>query len=347
MSDKPTGRRWRIRLVTRYALIRIAILLAIIGMLVAIAYFLVWRMPGKSYAGPLPELTPTEWVLEQAMRDDVRMLAVKIGERNLGRYDRLTSAADFITTSFVRAGYQVNRHAYEIDGRECANLEVQLTGARTQENIVVVGAHYDTVLGCPGANDNASGVAGVLALARIFADRKPGCTLRFLAFVNEEPPYFLDGTMGSLVYARACKARNEKITAMLSLETIGYYSDELNSQQFPAPFLESVYGNVGNFIGFVGNFGSRDLVQRCVGAFRENAQFPSHGAALPEFIPGAGWSDHWSFWQCGYKAIMVTDTAPFRYVHYHLPTDTADQLNYANMARVIAALVPVIEKLYE
>ena len=194
-------------------------------------------------------------------------------------------------------------------------------GRSTPSEIVIVGGHYDSVAGCPGANDNASGTAAVLALARLFATSAPARTLRFAAFTNEEPPHFQTDAMGSRVCALNCRARSENVVAMLSLETIGFYSDAEGSQSYPPPF-SLFYPSKGNFIAFVGNVGSRGLVRRAIRTFRERTPFPSEGAALPGFVPGVGWSDHWSFWREGYQAIMVTDTAPFRYPHYHTARPT-------------------------
>jgi len=162
-----------------------------------------------------------------------------------------------------------------------------------------------------------------------------------VAFVNEEPPYFQTEQMGSWVYARRCHERNEKITAMLSLETIGYYSDSPDSQKYPPPF-NLLYPSTGNFIGFVGNTSSAALVRQVVGAFRQYEQFPSEGGAPPEAIPGVGFSDQWSFWQEGYPALMVTDTAMFRYPHYHQAEDTPDKIDFERMARVVRGLEKVI-----
>ena len=189
-------------------------------------------------------------------------------------------------------------------------------------------------------------MAAVLVLARKFARRKSERTLRFVAFVNEEPPYFQTENMGSWVYAKRCRQRAEKIASMLSLETIGCYSDIPGSQQYPKPF-NLLYPSTGNFIGFVGNVASAELVQQVVGTFRRAEPFPSEGAALPEAVSGAGFSDHWSFWQEGYPGVMVTDTAMFRYPHYHGPGDTIDKIDFERMARVVRGLEKVIGALTE
>jgi hypothetical protein len=151
--------------------------------------------------------------------------------------------------------------------------------------------------------------------------------------------------MGSLVYAKRCQARGEQISAMISLETIGYFSDAPHSQKYPSPGLGVFYPTTGNFISFVGNFPSRGLVRRAIGLFREQGKIPAEGAALPSIVPGVGWSDQWSFWQCGYPAIMVTDTAPFRYPYYHMSSDTPAKLDYDRFALVVSGMEKVIVEL--
>jgi Zn-dependent M28 family amino/carboxypeptidase len=154
----------------------------------------------------------------------------------------------------------------------------------------------------------------------------------------------LGDDMGSRRYAARCRSRGERIAAMLSLETIGYYTDAERSQQYPFPF-DRFYPDRGNFVGFVGNLQSRALVRRCVGAFRRTTSFPSEGLAAPGFITGIGWSDHSSFWEQGYPAVMVTDTAFFRYAPYHTHSDTPDKLSFDRMARVVAGVARVVEEL--
>ncbi|MGC1321038.1 MAG: M28 family peptidase [Candidatus Udaeobacter sp.] len=308
------------------------------------------RMPGKnvSKAGPL---SPDEVVLREELRANVQELAGKIGERNMWHYAALNAAADFIEDSFSRAGLRTRRDSYETRGQQCHNIEAEIPGNGLE--IIVIGAHYDSVFGSPGANDNGSGVAAVLALAQRFAAREteqsprrdPNKTLRFVAFVNEEPPYFLSGEMGSQVYARRCKERGDKISGMISLETIGYFSDAPHSQTYPSPGLGMFYPNVGNFIGFVSNVKSCALLRRVVTLFRKHAKIPSEGASLPAFIPGVSWSDQWAFWQHGYPAIMITDTAPFRYPYYHSSNDTPDKLDYDRFALVVSGMEKVIQDL--
>jgi hypothetical protein len=300
------------------------------------------HMPGSSYRGALPPPDQELERLREELRADVVRLAQQIGERNLGRCpQQLSQAADHVAASLHAAGGQVRRQRFVVDGQECCNLEVERRGATRADEVVIIGAHYDSALGTPGANDNATGVAAVLALARRFASRNPTRTVRFVAFVNEEPPYFQTDQMGSRVYARRCRAQGENVVAMLSLETMGYYDDAPGSQRYPPPF-SLFYPSVGNFIGFVGNFASRGVVRQSVAAFRAREQFPSEGAAVPGFLPGIGLSDHWSFWQEGYPAAMVTDTAMFRYPHYHERQDTSDKVDFDRLSRVVRGLEQVV-----
>ncbi|NVN93192.1 MAG: M20/M25/M40 family metallo-hydrolase [Desulfuromonadales bacterium] len=301
-------------------------------------------MPGKSHTGPLSLTTDEQRVLVERLKGQVAMLAGTIGERNTKQYHQLQQSAAYISEQLRGMGYAIRQEPYLADGKQVVNIEAELKGTLQPDQIVVVGTHYDSPLGSPGANDNASGVAALLELARRFKDAQPGRTLRFVAFVNEEQPFFKTELMGSRVYATGCKKRGDKIVAMLSLETIGYYSDAPKSQQYPAPF-SLLYPDTGNFIAFVGNLKSRSLVRTSIKTFRETTPFPSEGLAAPEFIEGVGWSDQWAFWQEGYPGFMITDTAPFRYPHYHQASDTPDKLDYGRMARVVSGIGRVVEGL--
>lgn len=286
----------------------------------------------------------TSMALEQSLRQDVAHIAGKIGERNLQRYEALKAAENYITKRFQTAGLAVKRQSMQVEGHDVANLEVEWKGQREPEGIFVIGAHYDSVRGCPGANDNGTGVAALLACAEAFVSRKPQKTLRLVAFVNEEPPYFQGSDMGSLVYARRAKSQGERIEGMMSLETMGYFSDEKDSQKYPFP-LNLVYPDRGNFIGLVANRPSAPLLNRVAKAFAEAQTIPIEKGAFMEALPGVGWSDHWAFWQAGYQALMITDTAPFRYPYYHTSEDTPEKVDYLRLSQVTQALFKAIESL--
>jgi hypothetical protein len=306
-----------------------------------VAYNVMLRMPGKSYAGPLPPLSAQETALNDSLYEDLHHLATTIGERNVLHPDRLALARDWIEERLRSAGYATDRQTYDVNGIACSNVVAERKGTSRAGEIVIVGAHYDSADGTPGANDNGSGLVSLLALARDLAGRSFDRSVRYVAFVNEEPPFFLSG---SAVYAKRAASSGERIVAMLSLETMGFFSDEPGSQKYPFP-MSLLYPDTGNFITFVGNIGSRDLVRRAIGSFREATSFPSEGAALPESMPGVGWSDHGSFWAAGYPAIMVTDTAFFRYRHYHTAQDTEDKVDTGRLARVVAGLERVVKRL--
>ncbi|MEE3717644.1 M28 family peptidase [Tumidithrix elongata RA019] len=303
-------------------------------------------MPDRSYRGQLQPLRPEEIALKNALQQDVKKLAVEIGMRNYDRYAQLNSAKDFLATSLTQVGYEVKQQEYKISRESYFNLEVERKGTKKPDEIILVGGHYDSVFGSPGANDNGTGAAATLELARLFSNKSHSRTIRFVEFTNEEPPFFWTENMGSLVYAKGLRDRNENVIAMLSLETMGYFSEVEGSQKYPFP-IGLLYPSQGNFIGFIGNLGSGSLVRKAIASFRHHAQFPSEGAALPDWIPGVGWSDHWAFWQQGYQGIMVTDTAPFRYTHYHTKQDTLDKIDFEKLARIVSGLAGVISDLAE
>ncbi len=301
-------------------------------------------MPADPFRGPLPPLSEEERRLERLLRGHVEQLAGVIGERNIFRMPRLTAAAEYLRDALRHLDVNVHSHRYMVSGTACENIEAAIPGARWPDDILVVGAHYDSVQGCPGANDNATGAAAALALAERLAQSAPARTIRFVWFANEEPPFFQTEHMGSWVYAKRCRRRQDDIRLMLSLETIGYYSDEPESQRYPFP-LSCSYPSTGNFIAFVSNRDCASWVEPLLRSFRRHAEFPSQGGALPDWIPGVGWSDHWAFWQEGYPAVMVTDTALNRYPFYHTADDTPDKVHYDKLARVVAGLDAVIRDL--
>jgi len=274
----------------------------------------------------------------------VRTLAGEIGERNVFRPHALDAARDYIAERWRAQGLEPQFQRYVARGVESSNLEVVLEGAAEESPSIVVGAHYDSVLGSPGADDNASAVAALLELGRVLAPAPRRCTLRLVAFVNEEPPFFYWGQMGSQMYARAARKRGEDIRVMLSLEMLGYYRDEPGTQHYP-PLMRWFYPNRGNFIGFVSNLRSRRALTRVHRAFRDHCDFPSERAAVPSWIPGVGWSDHLSFWRQGYPALMVTDTAFYRYPYYHTAEDTPDKVDYRRLTQVTTGLAGALSEL--
>lgn len=280
---------------------------------------------------------PNRRRLADRLRDHVGKLAGDFGERNVLRPSALHAAADYIRAQWSTQGYRVAAHGYQVEGVMSDNLEATLPGKSKHDEVILIGAHYDTVPGSPGANDNASGVAALLEISRGFAQRAPARSVRFVAFVNEEAPFFHGGQMGSMVYAKAARARGDDIRLMVSLEMLGCFTDRPGSQRYPA-LLRLFYPDRGNFLAFVSNLSSRRSLKQLVDAFRTHSDFPAESLATFEFIPGVAWSDHVSFWRHGYRAVMVTDTAFYRYAYYHTARDTPEKLNYAAMERVVDGL---------
>ena len=266
------------------------------------------------------------------------MLSETIGERNHSHPESYAKAKAYLKAELEKMGYQVEEQHYKIGEDQATNLVAQRAGSST---LVVVGAHYDSAPGTPGADDNASGCAALLELARALKTSEQGPTVRFVLFANEEPPYFQTEDMGSLVYAAKCAEEQEQIKVMFSLETLGYYSDESESQHFPVGI--SGYPTTGNFLALISDLNSKEHLSEALGRFKNTNQLPIEGLAAPGFIEGVGWSDHWSFWQHGYPAMMVTDTAPFRNPHYHRSTDTEKTLDFERLSKAVAGLREMLE----
>jgi Zn-dependent M28 family amino/carboxypeptidase len=300
------------------------------------------QMPGENFKGKPPALTAEERACSERLESHVQYLANDIGPRHMTKPEALKATVEYIKSAFESSLYETELHAVTILGEDQHNIEAILQGTnRTKKSILVIGAHYDTVPDSPGADDNASGIAVLLELAAQLRKSAPPETIRFVAFANEEHCAMPESDMGSYHYARECKKREQSVR-MLSLEMLGCFRTEEDSQVYPQPF-NLIYPTTGNFLGFVGNWDSKDLVHECISSFRKHARIPSEGAALPQaFSNEIGRSDHLGFWEFGYQALMVTDTANFRNPNYHAKTDTPDTLDYDAMARVVSGLVPMI-----
>ncbi|MGH8658649.1 MAG: M28 family peptidase [Gammaproteobacteria bacterium] len=315
----------------------------IVTLAVAAAVYFMMGMPGKS-RNREPG-APIDRGLEGRLRSHIQHLAGEIGERHFRRGDTLDRSLRYIERAFSSLDYESQRLAYRLPGGYTFyNLESDLEGTNRPNEIIVIGAHYDTVPGTPGADDNASGSAALIELARLLKAQPLERTVRFVAFVNEEEP-FHSTQMGSGIYARAARERGVNIIGMLSLESIGYYDDRPNTQHYPRIF-QWFYPSIGSFVAFVGNLKSRPLLRKAIRAFRVHTAFPSEGVVAPErLVPDIGRSDHSSFWREGYPAIMVTDTVPFRNPNYHRPSDTPETLRYDYMSLVVQGLAKTIADL--
>ncbi len=321
----------------------ISILFILIGVLGGMLYFAI-HMPGKSFTGVPPRLNEEQRLLAKNLSNHVWQLAEKIGERHHELPAALDAAASYIENNLKQAGYNPYLQVFG-EEQQFSNIVAELYGVGSANEIIVVGAHYDTVWMTPGADDNASGVSALLEIARLMGSNKFNRTVRFVAFANEEEPFYFTNNMGSLMHAERAADNGEKIIAMFSLEMLGYFSDIKGSQLYPRPF-NWFYPDTANFIAFVGNLSSRRLLYDTIKLFREFTFFPSEGLAAPEaFVPDVRRSDHASFWSAGFPALMVTDTAGYRNPGYHNVGDVPRTLDYEKMARVVYGLGKVIEKL--
>lgn len=344
------------KLITAPALVRIGVSLSLL-LVVSIWYVasIVW-MPGESYTGaPLP-LSEEEEEGESRLRADVELLC-DLAPRDFTNPSSLENAASILLGRFLEMGYSARLQPVPSppwlptspgsSRPQFWNVVAEKAGSSLQSEIIVIGAHYDTDVetGGPGADDNASGVASLLEVARLLSTIPTSRTVRFVAFVNEEPPFFRTEFMGSMEAARVSRSVGEDIRGMLSLEMVGYYSELPHSQKYPYPLewlLGKFYPDRGNFVAFVSDRASRPLLVEALRSFRDSVPFPSEGAALPGWVTGVDWSDHSSYWAHGYPALMVTDTSMFRNYRYHTRLDTPDTLDYGRMSRVCVGLSEVV-----
>lgn len=275
--------------------------------------------------------------IEANLETTVRFLSEKIGSRSYADLAQLNKSADYIEEKLVSYGCIVKRQSFTCMENTYHNIIGEVSGDKDSE-ILVIGAHYDTVPGTPGADDNASGIAGLLELARLAEGNSLSRTICFAAFTLEEPPFFRTRLMGSHVYAKSLHEDNANVSGMVSLEMIGYYCDRKGCQYYPFSFFKWFYPASGNFIAFVGNVLSKDYTRRVKHAFQQAVVLPVVSLNTVSLVPGVDFSDHSSFWDFGYPAFMITDTAFYRNPNYHTAGDTADTLDYKRMALLISGL---------
>jgi Zn-dependent M28 family amino/carboxypeptidase len=279
------------------------------------------------------------------LEESVRYLSVEIGPRSYQDFEKLYRVAEYVADNFKQHGYQINEQPFPYRGRTYRNIIARNSESNSEEKVVVVGAHYDTVTGSPGADDNASAVAGLMELARLISTMEPMPAIHFVAFGLEEPPVFRTANMGSYHYARMLKKSGQKVLGMICLEMIGYFVDSPHSQEFPLPFMDRKFPTEGNFIAAVGNLRSKKLTERIRDGFKEGTDLPIFSINAPPIVIGIDFSDHWSFYKFGYPAVMITDTAFYRNPHYHMATDQYDTLDYERMAKVVHGVKAAVERL--
>ncbi len=280
-----------------------------------------------------------EETIRRNLYQHAEYLSVKIGERHLWREDSLEMAREYINSTLESSGYDIWNQTFKCYGREVSNIIVQHEYG--SKEVLIVGAHYDTVPGTPGADDNASAVSVVLELGRLFKKFNPKKSVHFVLFVNEEPPFFGSSNMGSMVYAKYIKEKNIPLSVMISLEMVGYFSED-EIQDYPIPIMSLFYPKRANYIGVVGNFRSRRYVSIFKKGIRRHSRLITQSLTAPEFFGGINLSDNYSFWRNGYCAIMITDTSFFRNKNYHQDSDTIDTLNFDKMVELVKGIYQTI-----
>ncbi|MGB5874970.1 MAG: M28 family peptidase [Bacteroidota bacterium] len=271
----------------------------------------------------------------------VRLMAERFAPRDYKHADNLDSVAAYIRGEFERTGGRVSEQAYEVGGNTYRNVILQL-GPDTEERIVV-GAHYDAAREFSGADDNASGTAGLIELAHLLDNTTLPMTVELVAYTLEEPPFFRTDKMGSVLHAKSLQERGISVRMMISVEMIGYFSDEESSQHYPSSFLSLFYPTEGNFIVVIGDLGSLSDVRRVKLSMHRAMELPVYSMnAPPSLVAGIDWSDHLSYWERGYPAVMVNNTAFLRDLSWHTDTDTPDRLDYERMATVVVGLYEAV-----
>lgn len=274
------------------------------------------------------------------MRQIVQKLSVDLFPRDWSHPDHLNEAAAFISQKLTATTGEVREQTYTVSGNTYRNVIATL-GPET-ESRVVVGAHYDAVEAAPGADDNASGVAGLLYLAALLSKETLPVRVELVAFTLEEPPHFATPGMGSAVHAAALADDDVPLIAMFAIEMIGYFSDKAGTQSFPVGGLEAIYGDVGDFIAVIGRTDQSALVDSVHGAMAKAMTLRAEKLAAPPSLKGVDFSDHRSYWAQGWPAVMITDTAFYRNDNYHRPTDTIDTLDFAKSVQVVKGLCAAV-----
>jgi len=274
----------------------------------------------------------------------VRMLTERFVPRDEAHPENLDRAAAYIRRAFERAGGRASQQPYQVNGKTYLNV-IAFFGADTQERIVI-GAHYDSVAAdVPGADDNASGVAGLIELARMLGEAPPPMRVELVAYTLEEGQHFRTERMGSAVHAASLEAKHIAVRAMFSLEMLGYFSDAPDSQGYPHPIMQLFYPSRGNYIAVVGKLDQPLVVRRVKAAMRGASALPVYSINAPRFVRGIDFSDHRNYWEAGYDAVMITDTAFYRNPHYHTAGDTSETLDYRRMAMVVKGVHAAVEAL--
>ncbi len=331
--------QWQSQTQRRRRIIRFMLFIVLIFVLLLIALWFWVTQPLLSRATPASART----VDPSRLRAHVSKLSTELAPRDESHVENLDRVAAYIKDEFSQTSALVSEQTYQVRGNTYRNVIAQF-GPESEERIVV-GAHYDTAGPLPGADDNASGVAGLLELAHLLNRQPPSLRVELVAFTLEEPPYFRTTKMGSSIHAQSLRMYNKRVRAMLCLEMIGYFSDAPNTQHFPGAVLSPFYPSAGNFIGVVGRLSDWSLTRKTKATMRNASPLPVYSINAPSFVTGVDFSDHSSYWDAGYSAVMITDTAFYRNRYYHTAEDTEEKLDYARMAMVVEGVYAAVVEL--
>jgi hypothetical protein len=321
--------QWQSQAERRRRIVRVMLVVLIVALLLLMGLWFWVTQPLFSSATPNQQRT----VDPARLQAHVHKLSVEVSARDQSHVENLDRVATYIKDEFSQFTASVSEQPYRVQGKSYRNVIAQF-GPETEERIIV-GAHYDAAGPLPGADDNASGVAGLIELARLLGQQQPPLRIELVAFTLEEPPYFGTKGMGSSVHAESLRQQNVRVRAMFSLEMIGYFSDAPNSQRFPGSVLSAFYPSTGNFISVVGRLGDWSLVRRTKAAMRSASPLPVYSINAPTLVSGVDFSDQLNYWHAGYSAVMITDTAFYRNSNYHTAQDTEEKLDYKRMAMVV------------
>jgi hypothetical protein len=331
--------QWQSQTDRRRRIIRFMLLALVVVAVVLVGTWFWITQPLLSSATPNPERI----VDPSRLQAHVHKLSGELGPRDESHIENLERVAAYIKDEFSQTTPFVSEQPYRVQGKSYRNVIARF-GPETGERIIV-GAHYDTAGPLPGADDNASGVAGLIELARMLGRQPPALRVELVAFTLEEPPYFRTTGMGSSVHAESLRQQNVQVRAMFSLEMIGCFSDARNSQGFPVGVLGALYPSTGNFISVVGGLSDWSLVRRTKGAMRNASPLPVYSINAPSFVTGVDFSDQLNYWHAGYNAVMITDTAFYRNRYYHTAEDTEEKLDYKRMAMVVEGVFAAVSEL--
>lgn len=339
MAQSSVEAQWQSQAERRRRIIRFMLLalLVFLLLLVALWFWITQPLWSRATPGAVRTVDPSR------LQAHVRKLSIELAPRDEQHVENLDRVAAYIKDEFSQTTSAVSEQPYRVQGKSYRNVIAQF-GPESAERIVV-GAHYDAAGPLPGADDNASGVAGLIELARLLGAQQPPVRVELVAFSTEEPPYFGTTGMGSSVHAESLRKQGIRVKAMFSLEMIGCFSDAPGSQRFPAAIMSALYPSTGNFISVVGRLGDWSLVRQTKSAMRNAAPLPVYSINAPAFIPGVDFSDQRNYWHAGYSAVMITDTAFYRNRNYHTAQDTEEKLDYKRMAMVVEGVYAIVVEL--